>query len=523
MNKAVIYARYSSSSQNEQSIDTQIDICKQFAKDKKLVIIREYVDKGISGTSANRPAFRQMIADSYEGHFQYVIVYKLDRFARDEYDDIRFERLLNDNGVKRLSATEVIPEDYFSGALIKAVTRLNNENYSRLLSQRVTAGLSKNVEKGLMVGGSVTWGYKLVDKKYEIDEDTAFYVRMIFNLFNEGFTTKSICDALYEKGVTNSNDKKFQHQHISKILHNKRYIGVFKYKNQEYPGFLPSIVDDDTFNKAQNKLGKNATKKGRIRNNTDYYLSGKLYCGYCKSKMTGYSGTGRHGQKFHYYRCPNKSCEKENERKDILENLVVDIVVEQVLNSDKLDDWIRNSIKIYYKSFEDKDKEISMIKNNIFGVKKKIDNVVNALTNIGYSEPLHEQLSSLEKQKQSLETDLAIKESNIPRPISTVMMKKMFLHYKKNSKEPEAIKAIIDLLVHKVIKYNDRVQVIFNLSNEFMVEKGVSLTSPHLHQLAKSSYELTMSIGMFEIIDSLVEFFILQNYDKYMVIKHLML
>lgn len=483
MNKAVIYARYSSSSQTEQSIETQIDICKKYAAEKKLIITNQYVDKGISGTSANRPGFKQMIADSYSGNFQYVIVYKLDRFARDEFDDIRFERLLNDNGVTRLSATEVIPEDYFSGALIKAVTRLNNENYSRLLSLRVTAGLNKNVEKGLMVGGSVTWGYKMVNKKYEIDESAAYYVRMIFDLFKEGQNLMSICDILYSKGIYNSNGKKFQHQHISKILHNKRYIGIFVYKNKEYPDFVPVIIDDETFDIAQSKLGKNATKKGRIRNNTEYYLSGKLYCGYCDSKMIGYSGTGRHGGKFYYYKCPNKLCEKHNERKAELEKLVVDVVIEQILDSDNLDDWIRNSIKIYYNSFEERDQEISLIKNSIKGTKQKIDNVVKSLSMIGYNETLHEELLNLESQKQSLETDLALKESNIPRPISTVMVKRLFLSFQKNSTEPEAIRAIINLLVHKVIKYNDKIQIIFNLSNELLVEKGVSLDSPHLHQI----------------------------------------
>jgi DNA invertase Pin-like site-specific DNA recombinase len=481
MNKAVIYARYSSSSQNEQSIDTQIDICKQYAKERKLVVVKEYVDKGISGTSANRPAFKQMINDSYNGLFKYVIVYKLDRFARDEFDDIRFERLLNDNGVKRLSATEVIPEDYFSGALIKAVTRLNNENYSRLLSQRVTAGLDKNVEKGLMVGGSVTWGYKIVNKKYEIDEKSAFYVRMIFDLFKQGFTTKAICKDLLEKGITNSNGKNFQHQHISKILHNKRYIGVFEYKGKEYPDFLPPIIDKDTFDIVQSKLGKNATKKGRIRKNTDYYLSGKLFCGYCNTKMTGYSGTGRHGGKFHYYKCPNKSCEKNSIKKEYLEHSVVDLVFDHVLNSDNLDAWIRNSIKLYEASFEHKDKEVELIKSRITGVNKKINNIVQSLAKIGYSEPLHEELEKLEKQKFTLDTELAVKESYSPRVIHTITMKRMFLQFKSDPHSPENTKAIIDLLVKKVVLYDDFVRVVINIEQELMVERGVSLSSPQLH------------------------------------------
>ena len=264
-----------------------------------------------------------MINDSYSGLFQYVIVYKLDRFARDEYDDIRFERLLNDNGVTRLSATEEIPDDYFSGALIKAVTRLNNENYSRLLSQRVNAGLDKNVEKGLMVGGSVTFGYDMVDKKYVINQTTSLYIKMIFDMYASGSTAKEIATHLNSKGIVNANDKPFQLKHIYKILKNKRYIGVFTYKDKEHKDFIPPIIDLSLFENVQSKLGKNATKKGRKRYKVKYLLTGKVYCGYCGQPMSGLSGTSRSSKIYQYYQCKTLSCDKKNEKKDNLEDMVV--------------------------------------------------------------------------------------------------------------------------------------------------------------------------------------------------------
>lgn len=286
MNRAVIYARYSSSSQSEQSIDTQIDICSDYAQKHGMVIVNSYIDKGMTGTNTKRPGFQKMIADSFNGSFEFVLVYKLDRFARDEYDDMQYERVLNDNGVTRISATEPMPEDYFSGALVKAITRISNEQYSRLLSQRVTHGLNKNVELGKMVGGSVTFGYDMVDKKYIINEERASYVRMMFEMYVNGYTFDQIIKELTSKGIYNINDKTFQFQHISKILHNKRYIGIFKYKGIEYPNFIPFIIDDETFMQVQSKLGRNATKRGRTRYEVSYHLTGKLYCGYCGGEMT---------------------------------------------------------------------------------------------------------------------------------------------------------------------------------------------------------------------------------------------
>jgi len=278
MNRAVIYARYSSTGQNDQSIDTQIDICKAYASSRDLIVVDTYIDRGLTGTNTNRPGFQRMIEDSYLKRFDFVIVYKLDRFARDEYDDIRFERLLNANGVKRLSATESIPDDYFSAALIKAVTRLNNEQYSRILSERVNAGLDKNVQRGLMVGGSITYGYKMINKKYLIDDATAPFVVKIFEMYAEGHTANEIILFLTSNGIFNVNDKSFMMQHIMKILRNKRYIGTFIYKGIEHPNFVPPIIDEHLFNQVQGRI-KKAKNRRRVRSDVEYLLTGKLFCG----------------------------------------------------------------------------------------------------------------------------------------------------------------------------------------------------------------------------------------------------
>ena len=86
MIKAVIYARYSSSSQTEQSIEGQVRVCREFAERNGYVIVSEYIDRAKTGTNDNRPAFKQMLYDSKNRTFEAVLVYKLDRFARNRYD-----------------------------------------------------------------------------------------------------------------------------------------------------------------------------------------------------------------------------------------------------------------------------------------------------------------------------------------------------------------------------------------------------------------------------------------------------
>mgnify|MGYP001852471762 FL=1 len=83
---AVIYARYSSHSQTEQSIEGQLRACYEFARLNKYVVIGEYIDRALTGKTDNRPAFKRMIEDSKKKQFQFVLVYQLDRFARNRYD-----------------------------------------------------------------------------------------------------------------------------------------------------------------------------------------------------------------------------------------------------------------------------------------------------------------------------------------------------------------------------------------------------------------------------------------------------
>lgn len=87
MKTAVIYARYSSDRQTEQSIEGQLHVCQDYAQRNDIVIVDNYIDRAMSGTTDNRPAFKQMLKDSAKKQWDYVIVYKLDRFSRNKYEN----------------------------------------------------------------------------------------------------------------------------------------------------------------------------------------------------------------------------------------------------------------------------------------------------------------------------------------------------------------------------------------------------------------------------------------------------
>jgi len=143
----VIYARFSSHAQNEQSIEGQLKTCYDYAERNGYRVIAEYIDRAISGTGAdNRPEFQRMIADAAKRQFQGVLVYQLDRFARNRYDSATCKAKLKKNGVKVLSARENITEDA-SGVLMEAVLEGMAEYFSAELSQKVKRGMELTAQK----------------------------------------------------------------------------------------------------------------------------------------------------------------------------------------------------------------------------------------------------------------------------------------------------------------------------------------------------------------------------------------
>lgn len=107
----VIYARYSSHNQNEQSIEGQIAECQKFCKRNNFNVIDTYIDRAKSGTKDDRENFQLMLKDSEKGTFNGIVVYQLDRFSRNRYDSAINKAKLKKNNVRVMSARENINDD----------------------------------------------------------------------------------------------------------------------------------------------------------------------------------------------------------------------------------------------------------------------------------------------------------------------------------------------------------------------------------------------------------------------------
>ena len=130
---------------------------------RKDTILRTYIDRALSAKTDNRPDFQRMIKDSAKGLFDTVIVWKLDRFARNRYDSARYKAQLKKYGVKVLSATENI-SDGPEGIILESLLEGMAEYYSAELAEKVIRGHTENALKCKYNGGTPTFGYKSLFK-----------------------------------------------------------------------------------------------------------------------------------------------------------------------------------------------------------------------------------------------------------------------------------------------------------------------------------------------------------------------
>ena len=320
----VIYARYSSDNQREESIEGQLRECKVFAEKNGIQIIDTYIDRAMSAKTDNRPDFQKMIKDSAKQQFETVIVWKLDRFARNRYDSAHYKSILKRNNVRVLSATEAISQGA-EGIILESVLEGMAEYYSAELAEKVIRGQTENALSCRFNGGTVPVGYSIVNQHFVVNNDTAPLVLSAYEMYDEGKTMQEVADDLNVKGLRNTRGTKLTINTVSNLLTNRRYIGEYSYRDILVSDGIPAIVPKDLFNRVQERIAKNKKSPARHRADEEYILSTKLYCGKCMTFMVGESGTARNKETYRYYKCLSakrkRGCDKKAVKKKWIEDI----------------------------------------------------------------------------------------------------------------------------------------------------------------------------------------------------------
>ena len=201
-----------------------------------------YIDRAYSAKTDDRPEFQRMVQDSARKIFDAVLVWKLDRFARNRYDAVYYKRQLEKNGVHLVSVMEPI-SDGPEGIMIESLLIGMAEYYSAELAIKVARGERENALKCKYNGGVVPLGYVIgkEDRLYHIDPETAPIVQEIFTRYADGEPAEKIAASLNERGLRTRTGKPFVKNSFFQIFKNRRYIGEYSYKDIVIPAVCPPL------------------------------------------------------------------------------------------------------------------------------------------------------------------------------------------------------------------------------------------------------------------------------------------
>lgn len=464
---AVIYARYSSHSQTEQSIEGQLRDCYEYARRCDLHVVGEYVDRAVSGTTDERPDFQHMISDAPKKQFERIIVWKLDRFARNRYDSALYKHKLKQYGIRVVSAMENVGEGDES-ILLEALLEASAEYYSLDLKKKIRRGQRETIAKGRFCGGSVPIGYRLEDGKLRVDEKTAPAVRYLFEQYAAGTPMIEIIDELTQRGVKSSRGAALSRNSFSRTLTSTTYIGQYRYRGEVVPGLAEPLIDQALFDRVQTLVKAHARAPAAGKAEVEYLLQGKAYCGHCGAHMIGESGRGRHGGMYHYYTCAARkrqhTCAKRNEKKDFIEWYVVEQTLQYVLAPSRVDQVAKAVVAEYEKEFSGG--KVDECEKAVRRLDAELNKLVDALIEAPKAahKRIYERMESLEAQKAAQEADLAkLRIAHDVRLTEDEVRAWLKRFCTGDPFDPEFRRSIIETFINSVYLYDDRVILFYNI------------------------------------------------------------
>jgi site-specific DNA recombinase len=490
---AIVYARFSSNKQREESITAQLRAISEYTNKKGIKIIKEYIDEGKSATTDERPSFQRMFSEIKQLKPDLVLVHKLDRFARDRFDAAFYRREIQKAGAKLVAVDQPF-DDSPESVLFEGIIEAWAEYYSKNLSREVMKGMNENAFKAKFNGGWVPLGYDIdSNKNYLVNEDEAITIRMIFNGKLNGKSYGTIISELNQQGRLTKKGKLFGKNAIYEILRNEKYCGTYvfnetpkrlfgkrnnriKKTNSEIirlENAIPAIISREEWKKVQEMMDERKNGPRERDNNVLYILTGILKCGVCGAAMVG-NGSSKivHGErkKYYYYQCNNNmrthSCDnKKRYPKDKLESAILDQIQRRVIrpdNEQEFADKLWEEIRIIN---EVRDEEKTELKKQLQMIQRKIDNIIKVIEDGLYNPELGPKLNEQSEKKKHIENLLSERRS----PFEGITRQDILNFFKKQKgklipkNDPEIRKNIVASYVKEATINNDNLDIEYKL------------------------------------------------------------
>ena len=471
-------------------------------KKNSILIVNEYIDKAKSATNAEREQFQKMIDDAKNKKFNFVIVHKLDRFARNSKDSTLYQIELGKRNVALLSVIENYDPDTPEGALLKNIMEGMAEFFSLNLSREIKKGQHENALNAKHNGGTPPLGYDVdpASKMLIINLNEATIVKIIFDMTQERYSYNDVANFLNDKGYKTKRGSTFTKNSLHDILRNPKYTGLYffnriakpilgtnvnshKYNDPKdmtlVPGGVPAIISKEQFDDVQQILDTRKQTRA-VKQKETYLFTGKIFCGECGMAYSGNRSANKKNGSVHItYRCGGRrkiaksKCKNVAVNRDLLEAKVLQYLAEVIFNSKiipqivaKYDDAVKKKDEVAANSLKNMKKELAELKRKSSNI---MDNIESGLA----TNALLKRLDALYIQEQELAEQIAIEEAHSTAPtIDTKKVEALFYKAKELFKkhELEATKRLIDIFIDRITVFNDHIDVRYSLL-PFAVEK----------------------------------------------------
>lgn len=484
----------------DESIDAQIRAIEEYADKNDIKIVNKFIDRAKSATSDKRPAFQEMIkyCEADNTGISMVIVHKLDRFSRDKYDSAMYKQKLKVKGIRVVSVLENLdnsPESLILESVIEGMAQY----YSANLAREVAKGQKENALKALHNGGDAPLGYDVAfDKTYLVNEEEAQAVKIIFDMYVNGYSYSNIIDKLNDLGYKTKRGNKFGKNSLHGILSNEKYTGVYVFNKTQRKGVngkrnghkqksddeiikveggMPQIIDREVFLQAQEMMQKRKKAPGSHKATTLYLLTGLIRCGECGHAMQGNRRKDKYGNDYISYRCgcrkQKRDCKNKEIKRDYLEEFVLTELEKHVLNDEAIPVLSKALNERLKTKSNDNHEMLTNLRNKLEKVNKEIENILNAIMSGIVNNVLKNKLDELEKVKLNLElkiNELSVESDDVVSvDITEDQIRSMFGKFKdfvltRNLRE---CKKFIGDYIKEVIVYKDHIEVVFNVVFSF--------------------------------------------------------
>lgn len=308
----VIYARVSSLDQLEgTSLESQERLCREYAVAQGIRVLETFVERGESAKSANRTELNRAMMFCRRQRVGHFIVYKLDRFARNQDDHVMVRTYLRRSGTELRSVTEPI-DDTPVGRAMEGMLSVFAEFDNNVRTERSKQGMVERVRQGIWMW-SAPVGYLREHEKANLTPDprVAPLIRLAFEEFATGrHTYSSIAKLLSSRGFRSRHGIAPTESRIHKILTNPVYAGIIRAWGEDFEGGFPPIVSQRLFDACQRRklqpLAPHASP--RSLHNPQFPLRGFVTCSECGMPLTGSNSRGSKGTRYPYYHHTRREC-----------------------------------------------------------------------------------------------------------------------------------------------------------------------------------------------------------------------